>query len=290
MSTEKTLLEILNDAWLVLTPEGQSLGVISPVHAEGVVAPVYSNRDMAEEVAQSHSELGEFAPYPMPPLWEAARLLATQGFAGMIVDERIPLFFVTVEPSSELPTHVAIPKADDFQIVDEVGETPLGKANVALWNDPEAFDQQSIAWVLRARLPFAGYEENMPLFEYLPRGRPQPVDDKGALLEEAEAVQDAVALFSSAFAAEWYWSVLMDEASEEEAREAIVAHHDVVSLLETRARPHRALILNPSRHRFYQGFFRQADERWYLVTINGVWRIEPPFRCIQVARRQFRAG
>ncbi len=270
----------------MLLPDGKSLALISPLHAEGVVAPIYTSRQAAETAAAYYPELGNFAPYPMLPLWEAAQLLAAQGFAGLLVDEQLPIFFVTTAPNSDLPTHVALPQGDDFLILDEAGVTPLGRADVVVWKDLDAFDRQSIRWMLRDRLPFLGYEEDMPLWEFLDNGEPQPLIEQPVLIEAKGEPGAAMLLFSDDFAAEWYWQSVADPSLGDRDEGDIVAHDDIVSLLEARAQPGLALLLNPGRHRFYQGFFRKAGDTWYLVTINGVWRIEPPFRCTQLARRR----
>lgn len=280
---EQSLLEQLNQGWLVLEPGGQVLAVISPVHAEGLAAPLYTDRQGAEQMAQ-----GEMTVHPMPPLWETARLLAAQGFAGMMVDDHLPLLFVTTEQGSALPTHVAIPQAADFLVVGPQGETALGKEDVALWLAPELFDRLAIERLLGDELPFAGYEPDMALWEYLPGDQPQPTTDRGVLLPPEGDRARAVALFSAEFAAEWYWQSLLGDLPPElpPVSEELCPHDDIVALLEARSRTGLPVILNPSRHRFHQGFFRKLEAHWLLVTINGVWRVEPPFHCVQVARRK----
>jgi hypothetical protein len=106
------------------------------------------------------------------------------------------------------------------------------------------------------------------------------------MLLEAEPERTAVALFSVPYAAEWYWGG--HEQREINSSGAVVQPPDVVDLLDERALeyPESDVVLNPGRHRFYQGFFRRAGEEWFLITINGVWRVEAPFRCAQVARRR----
>jgi hypothetical protein len=271
--------------WLVLTDEGHSLALVSAVHAEGVVAPLYSTREAAEQAARKNPGVRNLAAYPAPPLWETARLLAAQGFAGLLLDEETPLYFVTNEPGAPLPTHIAVPEGESLVLVDDGGLTALQKEDVELWADLDAFDLLSIAWLLGPTLPFLDYQEDMLLSEYLAQGEPRLTTDRGMLLD-FEPEREAVALFSAHYAAEWYWGSRQEGGLDSSGE--IVQHPDIVDVLDERALqyPDGDFVLNPGRHRFYQGFFRAVDGTWLLVTINGVWRVEPPFRCIQVARRR----
>ncbi len=285
-----TWLDGLNRAWLVVAQDGAALARISPVHAEGLVAPLYTARDAAEEAARDAAGDRRFAAHPAPSLWQVAQLLAEQGFAGLLLDDQIPLFFLADQPDAALPTHLAIPQEETFLIVGADGPTSLQPQDLHPWSDTERFDRLAIAWLLGPQMPFLSYEEGMALVEYVPGGEPQVTEDLGLLLPVSGAQRSALPLFSTPYGAEWYWENMVSAplTGEGEWAEQIVAHADVPGMLAARARalPDAALVLNPGRHRFYQGFFRQADGVWYLVTINGVWLVEAPFRCTQVARRR----
>lgn len=285
----RTVWEELQQAWIVVAESGGSLALISPFHAEGVVAPLYSTRERAE-AGGARAARGGFSAHPVPSLWQVISILAEQGFAGLLLDEEVPLFFVTEQPEAARPTHLAIPQGNDFLIVGAAGPTALSRTEVQPWSDLAAFDRLSIRWLLGSRLPFLDYSPTEPLVEYLPDGDPQLVPETGMLLAADGAVREALALFSSSNAAEWYWESLTDARFTGEGKypQQLAVHRDVVARLEAYAPllpPHAAIILNPGRHRFYQGFFRRMEQRWYLVTINGVWRVEPPFRCTQLATR-----
>lgn len=284
-TTATELWESLHEAWLVLSATGRSLALMSPLHAEGVVAPLYRRREDAEQAAHYYAEIADWRVLPVPELWQAVQLLAQQGFAGLLVDEQIPLFWMTTQLQADAPTHLALPQEDGLLLLlDADGPTPLDAAQAAAWRDLERFDRLSIIWMLRDTLPFAGYEENMPLWEFLPPDGPKALLDKGALLADDSAHHAALPLFTTRFAADWYWQNIA-HAPAPLVQAALTPHDDVPLLLDARHEPELALILNPGRHRFYQGFFRLIDNDWYLITINGVWHIDPPFDCTQVARR-----
>lgn len=285
----RVVWEQLQQVWLVVAEGGGSLALISPFHAEGVVAPLYSSREGAE-AGGARAARGGFSAHPVPSLWQVIPLLAEQGFAGLLLDEQIPLFFVAERTRATHPTHLAIPQGEDFLIVDEAGPTALRRTEVHSWHDLAAFDRLSIRWLLGSQLPFLDYEPAQPLVEYLPNGDPHLIPETGMLLAADPILREAIALFSSPYAAEWYWESRADVRFTGEGTypQQLAVHRDVVARLESYEPllpPHAALILNPGRHRFYQGFFRRAEERWYLVTINGLWSVESPFRCTQLAPR-----
>lgn len=269
----------LDALWLLLDAAEQPLGIVSPAHVLGVVTPLYSSQAQAEAALAQHPLATEVRA--APPLLPLAQQLAALGFAGLLLDESVPLFFVTTRPGSEHPTHVAIPREQDFLLV---GASEASQAEVAPWVNQGAFDHLAIHWLLGESLPFVGYVPNMPLFELLPEDEPLLLTEPGLLLEGSSALTESLALFSSEFAAEWYLGQLLGHPLE---GDEILGHHDLPRRLAQlqEAAPHAALLLNPGRHRFYQGFFRQIDEAWFLVTINGVWHVAPPFSCTRVARR-----
>ncbi|MBA3532110.1 MAG: hypothetical protein H0T73_09345 [Ardenticatenales bacterium] len=284
---EQGLLDQLRQLWIVQRETGHVLALISPTHVLGMAAPLYTTWDAATDAVARHCL--PLMTHPAPPLWQVARLLAEQGFAGLLIDESFPLFFVTTEPASDLPTHIAVPQDDGFFLIGEQGPTSLGPSDVQPWVNQSTFDRLSMMWVLGETIPFVGYQEDMRLIEYLPDGVPEILADKGLLLEAEQRGNGSIAFFSTPHAAEWYIENYTDAllTGEGEFAEQLVAHDALLERLEESyaALPHTALILNPGRHRFYQGFFRRVDGVWFLITINGIWLMTPPFRCTRVARR-----
>lgn len=276
----------LRETWLVLTEAGIAQALISPAHAEGLVTALYTTREAAEAAA-ARDPKGQFVAQAVPDLWPVLRLLAEQGVAGLLLDEQLPLFWAAEQPDSPAPTLLAVPTGDDYLLLDESGPSARRWDEVVPWRNLAAFDRRSIRWLLGEALPFLGYGPDQPLYEYLPADVPQLVPDRGALLTEDPGLRETVALFSDAYAARWYWQANTGlRLAEDDPRLAL--HEDGVERLDDLAAelpPHVGLILNPARHRFYQGFFRQAGGQWFLATINGLWLVEPPFRCGRVARR-----
>lgn len=271
--------------WLLVAPSYGPQVVISAVHPDGIVATLYS-----DEAAAHHAAAGtSFHPLRLNSLWDA-RVLAKEGYAGLLMDGEIPVFWVTTDPAAAEPTHLGLQQGAAFLVVDADGMTTLTRDDVTLWGDLAKFDNRTIATMLR-NLPFWGYEADAPLYEYLPSpDQSELAPTVGALLhhEDENAAQESVALFSTTFAAEWFWDQIgVNLSGEAEHATEIRVHDDTFQrLTELEDLPDDvAIILNPGRHRFFQGFFRRADDQWFLVTINGVWRVDPPFTLTQVAKR-----
>lgn len=286
--TLQRLLDPRSVTYLVASGEGQALAMISQAHAEGLACPLYTSEAAAGDSVERHAPL-PLQRLPAPPLWPLSQLLAEQGFAGILVDEEVPLYFVTTEAGSTLPTHVALPDGETLIYLGPAGVEDLDPLSTVLWSRPEAFDRLSIRWLLGAARPFGGYEAGMALFEYAPNGVARTIPERGMLLPADEQGVGSVALFSTAFAAEWYWEHVVEApltGAGPHARE-LQQHLDTVARLEAIAAtaPEAAIILNPGRHRFYQGFFRRVEGIWLLITISGVWRLAPPFDAHLLARR-----
>jgi len=255
---------------------------ISIAHPDGLVAMLYSTQAAAEQAAADM-----FQPYPLGRLWEA-RILATRGYAGLLLDGQTPVFWATTSTSQPQPTHLAIPQGDDYLIVDGNGPTDLKRHHIQLWVDLPGFDRLSNEILLK-QLPYYTYQPDQPLHEYLQAADAlQLAPTTGALLTASDNYLEGVAFFTTAFAAEWFWegySVAL--TGEGETASQITTHADIPARLESlRDLPDEvAILLNPGRHRFYQGFFRRVDGQWYLITINGLWRVDAPFTLVHLARR-----
>lgn len=275
----------LTNWWLLVAPSFGPQVVISAVHPDGIVATLYSDETAAHEAAAGTS----FHPLKLNSLWDA-RVLAKEGYAGLLMDGEIPVFWLTTDPDAQEPTHLGLRQGAAFLVIDAQGMTTLTRDDVTLWGDLAKFDNRTITTLLRG-LPFWGYEVDSPLYEYLPdRDQPELAPTVGALLrpDEDNGAQESVALFTTAFAAEWFWDQVGVTLSEGETHALETHRHDdtFLRLTDLEDLPDDvAIILNPGRHRFFQGFFRRADDQWFLVTINGVWRVESPFTLTQVAKR-----
>ncbi len=268
--------------WLLVAPNLGPQTVISDAHPDGLVATVFSNQELAEQAAT-----GDYYPLPLNSLWEA-RVLAGEGYAGLLLDRNTPVFWVTTDVSAPLPTHVAMPQGKTLLVIGAQGATTLTEADVTRWVNLPKFDQRTNSTVLGTS-PFYGYRTDLPLYEYLPDPNALTLAPTGgALLQQEGDAQEAVAFFTTPFSAEWYWEQIgMRLSGEGEVAREITRHDSVAARLGDLIHlPEEvAIILNPGRHRFYQGFFRYLDNQWYLITINGLWHVAPPFQLTQVARR-----
>ena len=272
----------IRNLWLLVAPTVGPYTVISDAHPDGVVATVFSDQALAEQ-----SATGDYYPLPLNSLWEA-RVLAGEGYAGLLLDGQTPVFWMTTDPAAPLPTHVAMPYAQTLQVIGEQGITDLTEADVTAWRNLPTFDQRTNVALL-GEFPFYGYHPDMPLYEYLTNDNALTLAPTGGgLLQQEGDARESIALFSTPFAAEWYWEQIGVRLSGEgEVAREIVRHDDLVARLDALSDlpPDVAIILNPGRHRFYQGFFRYLDQQWYLITINGLWHLAPPFRLTQLAKR-----
>lgn len=272
----------VRNVWLLVAPNQGPLTVISDAHPDGVVATLYSDRAVAEQAA-----IGDYYPLPLNSLWEA-RVVAGEGYAGLLLDGQTPLFWMTTDPDSPLPTHIAMPHGQTLVIVGESGVTELTEEDVVAWRNLAKFDQRTNATLL-GNLPFYGYRPDMPLYEYLTDADNLTLAPTGgALLQQEQDARESVALFTTPFAAEWYWEQIGVRLSGEgEVAREIRSHDDLLTRLAqlTDLPAEFAIILNPGRHRFYQGFFRYLDHQWYLITINGLWHVASPFQLTQLAKR-----
>ncbi len=272
----------LRNLWLLVAPTVGPYTIISDAHPAGVVATVFSDRALAEQAAT-----GDYYPLPLNSLWEA-RVLAGEGYAGLLLDGQTPVFWVSTDPASPLPTHVAVPHARTILTIGEQGVTELTEDEVGIWQNLPKFDGRTNTTVL-GNLPFYGYHPDMPLYEYLTDADSLTLAPTGgALLQQEGDARESVAFFSTPFAAEWYWEQIGVPLSGEEevASEIVRQDHLLARLTALSDLPGDvAIILNPGRHRFYQGFFRYVDQQWYLITINGLWHIASPFRLTQLAKR-----
>lgn len=272
----------IRNIWLLVAPNQGPQTIISDAHSDGLVATVFSDPDLAAQAATD-----DYYPLPLNSIWEA-RVLAGEGYAGLLLDRQTPLFWVTTDAHADLPTHVAMSHGKTVLIIGEQGVTTLTEEAVTPWVNLPKFDERTNSTVLGS-LPFYGYRPDIALYEYLPDPDMLTLAPTGgALLQKAEDAQEAVAFFTTPFSAEWYWEQIGMRLSGdgEVARE--IARHDTLSArLErlTDLPDDVAIILNPGRHRFYQGFFRYLDHQWYLITINGLWHVAPPFQLTQLARR-----
>lgn len=271
-----------SNVWLLVAPNVGPLTVISDAHPDGVVATIFSSQAAAHEAAT-----GDYYPLLLHSLWEA-RVLAGEGYAGLLLDGQTPIFWKSTNPKSPLPTHIAVPHGSALLIVGEEGVTELTEGELEAWRNLPKFDQRTNNTLLGA-LPFYGYHADMPLYEYLTDAeRLTLAPTGGALLQQEGDATEAIALFTTPFAAEWYWEQIGVRLSGEgEVAREIVRHDSLPTRLDALADlpSEVAIILNPGRHRFYQGFFRYLDHQWYLITINGLWHLSAPLQLTQVAKR-----
>jgi hypothetical protein len=272
----------LRNLWLLTAPTVGPYTVISDAHPDGVVATIFSTQELAFQAAT-----GDYYPLALNSLWQA-RVLAGEGYAGLLLDGQTPVFWVTTDTESPLPTHVGMPHGKSMLVIGEEGVTDLTEAEVGAWRNLPKFDQRTNTALLGA-FPFYGYHPAMPLYEYLTDDNALTLAPTGgSLLQQEGDARESVALFSTPFAAEWYWEQIgLPLSGDGDVAREIVRHDDLVVRLDalTDLPTDIAIILNPGRHRFYQGFFRYLDRQWYLITINGLWHLAPPFQLTQLAKR-----
>ena len=203
---------------------GAVMALVSPEHGDGVVAPVYGDAVMAGARATAHygKEGRAYVPVPVVDPVALARKLAGFGFAGITIDEEVPVFFLNRAgendpggPAGGLPTHVGIRAGGGWTILgadvpgDGAGEPvdgaegPGDRAGRAVevamdelvpWHDFARLDPLTRQWMGEG--PFPIHRPDAPLYEVRsPDGLVVRLDGAD-LLGPYVSTQGAITLFS----------------------------------------------------------------------------------------------
>lgn len=276
---------------------GDPIPMISNHHRDGVIAVIYSAKRDAEEAAArlSESYQQEVVVKPINALWDSLIGFARRGIAGIMLDEEHPVFFLNRlrDLNRSLPTlaRVEVRRKEaetlNVNIEDELyfgvrGTVRVNKPEILPWHNYCALDAMSVRWMLRDKplpesiLPFtllAG-EDDYVLFQ-----------NGATLLGPYVSDMGAVPVFSSEVWAEFFGltnGVLKYEGEIAVPKEDIACKPikgNFTDFLDRVYEDHGPFVdigLNPTCHRFRQGFFFKASDEsndWYLRTLSGVFRL-----------------
>jgi hypothetical protein len=276
--------------------DGQPLPLVSPLQTDGLVVPVYADRDAAEAKARLLGDAHglEAAVQPVDPLWDTLRSFALWGYVGVMLDEEYPVYFLNrlADMDRSLPTLAKLIvrqggcgagrhlEEGEEEFFGGRGIIKPGDAVLREWRDFSRLDKASVRWMLG----------NQPLPENVdpwtlgdgPPGR--LIYPEGAtLLGPYVSDLGAAVLFSGRSWAE-YFGLLMGDFRQDgdqvvptggvsirPVTEGVIAFLDEVW---DQHGPFVDIGLNPHCHRFRQGyFFKHEIFGWCLRTLSGVFQI-----------------
>jgi hypothetical protein len=313
---ETELLRRLSAGVYLRSPmSGDVLALVSPMHADGVVAPVYRDAQSAASRANFHyGKVGRnFVPVGVADPVALARKLAGFGFTGITIDEQLPVYFLNRadDPSGELPTLVGIRGETGWTFADTTGPVAVASDQIVPWRDFSLLDPRTRQWMGEG--PFPTYEADMPLYEV----RVDPVQSEDAVVVRPDGAdllgpyvsdQGAVTLFSDIELANALREQLQNgapyrlasftpaarrvemgeavadspgSATSDSRRLRVVEIKDVPGRLDRHLAeqgPFLDIGLNSPGHRFGLGYFFRGSASWYLRTITGTWQVDSPFR------------
>lgn len=281
--------------YLESAEKGEPIPLLSDHHTEGVIAPIYSSRERADQTATRLAAEYDQAinVKPVTGHWDTLLKLARHGIAGVMLDEKHPVFFHNRlrDMNRSLPTlgSIRVQEGEHQQLLSEGmrelyfgtrGKLEVNKHELLQWRNYRAMDAMSVRWMLGDNpLP-----ESIEAYTYLDEHENPLVAQNGAtLLGPYVSDSGAVPVFSYKGVAEYYGlkNGLLRLDPEDGAVPTSNLQCVRVDLMKfLNSAPDFGVFmdvgLNPTCHRFRQGYFFKPSahsDEWYLRTLSGVFGI-----------------
>jgi len=283
-----TLIELLKRSYFIRSKTThEPLPCISNFHVNGVVSPVFSDKEEANnfavQVEQAYHEETEVTR--VTGLWDFFRDCASCGYEGAILDMYYPVTFYNrlTDMDRRLPSLMWMRFPDSVNdlygfFFGRMGVAEMAPGSTVKWLDYERLDKASVNHALDgAPLP-----EGINAHTILDSHGNNVIFPNGAtFLGPYVSDIGAVPVFSDR---QWviYFAAqhgLIDKYTSEDAELRDGYQIVQTSLFELLDKVREAngpfldIGLNPLCHRFRQGWFFKHDDDWMLETISGVWDI-----------------
>lgn len=268
----------------------EPLPFISNYHLDGVVIPLYTVADRAQQVARAMAETYEVDAevVQIQGQWDFLLGCAMYGFAGTLLDDGNAIHYYNrlsdLDRSSpslmymRLTHKGAQSKGFYFNIM---GPTEIVPDTVIGWVDYNRFDKASNAHHLRgAPLP---EDIDAHAIADAPGGL-CTFPDGATFLGPYVSVNYAVPVFSGRIWAVYFarlHGLIPPNSDEETVRELnqrrFLDRVDLLEFLDEMESQYGRFVdigLNPGCHRFRQGWFFKEGNTWFLETIAGVWQLQ----------------
>lgn len=291
-SSYESIYEQLQRTFYVRNDETHDFApCVSDHHMEGVVTPLFTNRDEAEQLASQMMEVMEVSASvkAVSSLWDFLQDCALRGFAGVMVDMKHPIQFYNrlYDFDRRLPTVMKFTPKNM-----EAGSSPfffsrLGLAEPKLetispWSDLSRFDKKSNMYQLCGSPLPEGIDAHAI---YATGGNLHTFRDGATFLGPYVSTNGAVPIFSDRVWAEYFAELHFilpdkqkgDDQIELEERLVLsrVSLNEFLDYIDDEfGRMSIDIGLNPGCHRFRQGCFFKKDESWFLQTVSGVWELD----------------
>jgi hypothetical protein len=304
-STAEAYKALCRGFYIESQENGDPFPVISDFHREGVVVLVHSSRSKANELAQELSEAygQKGVVRPISSLWDTVTHLARRGVAGVMLDDKHPVFFMNrlSDVNRSLPTVCRILSVSDTRMGESFssdsiffgvrGPLKVEEASLLPWQNFRAMDAMSVRWMLSDRpLP------ESPDLHTILSGIEEPKTDCSDLLSRLvlfhngatllgpyTAPMGAVPVFSSKQWAEFFgvyngFMEFRENAYLPNGQFSVQpVRGDFIDFLNAIHARHSVLVdvgLNPACHRFRQGYFFKQGDDWFLKTLAGVFALD----------------
>lgn len=284
---------------------GDPFPMVSDYHREGVIVIVHSSRARADELAAQLSDAYEQKGKvkAISSLWDTVTQLARRGIAGLMLDGYHPIFFMNrlSDMNRALPTvgrlglrqsqeAIGPTLLEDFLYFGVRGPTKVEESSLVPWHNFRALDAMSVRWMLHERpLPESLLPYTILSGSQITDEDPADVSNRLVLFHDGATLlgpyvsdMGAVPVFS---AHEWADFFGLCHGILEDRGEGCVPTGDIdvqpikgnfTDFLDAIYAQHSVFVdigLNPTCHRFRQGYFFNRDGDWFLRSLAGVFRL-----------------
>lgn len=284
---------------------GDPFPMVSDYHREGVIVIVHSSRakadDLALQLSEAYNQKGKVKA--ISSLWDTVIELARRGIAGLMLDGYHPVFFTNrlSDMNRALPTVGSLGVRQESEVVGPAlfegllyfgvrGPTKVEETSLVPWHNFRALDAMSVRWMLgdnplpETLLPYT-ILSGEPTTEVNPSdlGNRIVLFRNGAtLLGPYVSEMGAVPIFSSQVWAEFFG--LCDGFLENKDGKCVPigdlsvqpVKRKFTDFLDAIYAQHSIFVdigLNPTCHRFRQGYFFNRDGDWFLRSLAGVFKL-----------------